>query len=186
MAAHSRRSVQGIKDASPEPPELEIVVGIKQLAHEQILRHIERRFSGHALADLVGAVLAADGFHTQVSKPGPDGGVDVLASNGIYGLDEPRICVQVKSSKHPEDVVTLRALLGTMENFQAQQGILVAWGGFTKALASEARKFYFRIRLWSAKELVEEIYRTYDHLPESVRSELPLERIWVLDYTATG
>lgn len=156
------------------------MVGMKQLAHEQILRHIERCFSGHALAHLVGSIFEADNLHVQVSGPGPDGGVDILASNGEYGFGRLRICVQVKSSKHPVEVETLRALQGSMTNYGANQGILVAWGGFTKALVREAHQRHFEIRLWDAHKLVEEIFRTYDRLPENVKSELPLERVWIL------
>ena len=159
--------------------ELEVVIGIKQLAHDQIIQRIEERFSGHAFARLVSAVLEASGFQTEVAGKGPDGGVDILASKGDLRFGFPHICVQVKSSKHPENVVTLRALRGSMRNFHADQGLLVAWGGFTRALIREARQSYFQIRLWSSKELVEEIYRNYDRLPEDIKLELRLERVWI-------
>lgn len=120
------------------------------------------------------------GFQTAIAGPGPDGGVDILASRGPLGFDGPLVCVQVKSSKHPEDVETLRALQGAMSNFKAQHGLLVAWSGFTRAVVREARQNHFQLRLWSAEDLVEEIYRTYDSLPEEVRAILRLERAWIL------
>lgn len=152
----------------------------RRLAHDQILRHIEARFPGHAFARLVAAILRADGFMTQVAEPGPDGGADILAAKGTLAFDGPYLCVQVKSSKKPEDVTTLRALKGTMETFHATQGLLVCWGGFTKAVHREARQSFFQIRLWGADEVVEAIYKNYDRIPEEIQAELPLERVWML------
>ena len=156
---------------------------IRRDAHEQILRHIEARFSGHAFARLIDAILRADGFVTELAGPGPDGGVDILAAKGtgtLLAFDGPHLCVQVKSSKKPENVTTLRALQGTMENFTAAQGLLVCWGGFTRAVHREAWKNFFRIRLWSASQVVEAIYRSYDRLSEEIQAEVPLERVWTL------
>jgi len=148
--------------------------------HDQILGHIEAHFTGHAFARLVGAILRAQGFVTQVSGPGPDRGVDILAARGPIGFDPPYMCVQVKSSKKPEDVATLRALQGSMQIFKATQGLLVCWGGFTKALMREARQSFFSIRLWEAADVVEAIYENYDQLPDNIKAELPLERVWML------
>ena len=58
----------GLQEHPEELPDL------SQLAHDQ------SRFSGHALADLVNAVLRADSWVTKLSPPGPDGGVDILAA----------------------------------------------------------------------------------------------------------
>src|ERR1039458_3325780 len=48
-----------------------------QAAHDQIVAHIQTRYSGHGLTKLVDAVLKADGWVTKVSPPGADGGVDI-------------------------------------------------------------------------------------------------------------
>ena len=42
---------------------------LSQFAHDQIVAHIQTRFSGHALADLVNAILRADGWVTRLSRP---------------------------------------------------------------------------------------------------------------------
>jgi restriction system protein len=148
--------------------------------HDQIVEYIEGHFTGHAFARLIGAILRAQGFVTQVAGPGPDGGADILAARGPIGFDPPYMCVQVKSSKKPEDVATLRALQGTMQTFKATQGLLVCWSGFTKALEREARQSFFTIRLWDARDVVEAIYQTYDQLPDDIKAKLPLERVWML------
>lgn len=161
-------------DPTEELPDL------SQYAHDQIVAHIQARFSGHALADLVDAVLCADGWVTTTSSPGPDGGVDILAGRGSLGLDEPRLCVQVKSQNSAADVTVYRTLLGTMQTFNAQQGLLVCWGGFKKTVLTEARTGHFSIRLWDSGELVEAIYRTYEQLTPEIQADLPLKQEWVL------
>lgn len=149
-------------------------------AHDQIVAHIQKNFRGHALAELVDAVLIADGWVTKLSPPGPDGGVDILGGRGPLGLDAPRLCVQVKSSAMPADVTIYRTLQGTMQTFKAEQGLLVCWGGFNKAVVSEARQGHFAVRLWESRDLVEAVYRTYEKLPAEIQAELPLKRVWML------
>src|SRR5262249_26428771 len=149
-------------------------------ARDELLTFIQRKFSRHQLADLVNAVLQADGYITRVSPPGPDGGVDILAGSGPMGFGEPRLCVQVKSSPSPADVTVLRALLGILKNFGANQGLLVSWGGFTSAVHQEARQSFFSLRLWDAGDLLEAIFKNYDRFPQELRTELPLKRIWAL------
>jgi restriction system protein len=149
-------------------------------AHDQIVAHIQGRFGGHALAQLVNAVLAADGWTTKLSPPGPDGGVDILAGRGPFGLDAPRLCVQVKSQNSPADVTVYRTLQGSMQSFKAEQGLLVCWGGFNKTVLNEAKQGHFTVRLWDSRDLVEAIYRTYEKLPAEIQAELPLKRVWML------
>jgi restriction system protein len=166
--------------ASPPTLEPEEVSDLAQLAHDQIVAHIQARFAGHALAGLVDAVLRTDGWVTKVSPPGADGGVDILAGRGSLGLDAPRLCVQVKSQNTAADVTVYRTLQGTMQTFKAEQGLLVCWGGFNKVVLSEAKQGHFTVRLWDSRELVEAIYRNYERLSAEIQAELPLKRVWML------
>ena len=149
-------------------------------ANDQIVAHIQSRFHGHALAKLVNAVLEADGWSTKLSPPGPDGGIDIFAGRGPFGLDAPRLCVQVKSQNSPADVTVYRTLQGAMQSYKAEQGLLVCWGGFNKVVLNEARQGHFTVRLWESRDLVEAIYRTYEKLPAEIQAELPLKRVWML------
>jgi restriction system protein len=153
---------------------------LAQLAHDQIVRQIESRFKQHALAELVEAVLKAEGWVTKLSPPGPDGGVDIFAGRGSLGLDQPRLCVQVKSQTSPCDVTVYRTLQGSMQTFKAEQGLLVCWGGFNKVVQAEAKQGYFSVRLWESTDLVEAIYLNYEQLPAEIKAELPLKRVWML------
>lgn len=149
-------------------------------AHDQIVARIQSTFTGHDLTRLVEAVLIAEGWTTKSSPPGPDGGVDILAGRGTFGLDAPFLCVQVKSQQNPADVTVYRNLLGTMKSFDANQALLVCWGGFNNVVLKEAKHNHFAIRLWESRDLVEAIYRTYDRLPAEIQAELPLKRVWTL------
>ena len=95
------------------------------------------------------------------------------------GFDAPRLGVQVKSSDNPIDVKILRELQGALENFGADQGLLVSWGGFTGPLLKEARRVHFKIRLWDAGQTVANMLRHYDSLSPEMQADLPLKRIWV-------
>lgn len=158
----------------------EALPDLTQMAHDQIVARIQARYTGHALTRLVDAVLQVDGWVTRVSPPGPDGGVDILAGRGSLGLDSPRLCVQVKSQNSPADVTVYRTLQGTMQTFNAEQGLLVCWGGFNKVVEREARQGHFTVRLWDSKHLVDAIYRNYERLPAEVQAELPLKQVWML------
>lgn len=178
-----RATLAGNLDPGSGVEEVETVdetADIEQAARDQVVQYISARFKGHELARLVEAVLQAQGYVTRRSDPGPDGGVDILAGAGPMGFDSPRICVQVKSSFSPTDVNVLRSLQGTLPNFRAQQGLLVSWGGFTKSTLEEARRSFFDIRLWDADNLLQAVLDNYKSLPESLRAELPLKRVWAL------
>jgi restriction system protein len=86
----------------------------------------------------------------------------------------------VKSQKGPADVTIYRTLQGTMQTFKADQGLLVCWGGFNKAVMAESKQGHFTVRLWDSRDLVEAIYRNYERLPAEIQAELPLKRVWML------
>lgn len=153
---------------------------IEQAAGDQILAHIQHNFSRHKLATLVDAVLQAEGYLTRVSPPGPDGGVDILAGTGPMGFGPPRLCVQVKSSPSPADVNVLRGLQAVLQNFHAEQGLLVCSGGFKSSVIQEARQNFFTIRLWDSGDLLAMILKNHDKFSDDLKAELPLKRIWAL------
>ena len=159
---------------------VEPLVDVSEYAATQIRSWITQKFTGHRLADLINAVLEAQGYVTEVSKPGPDGGVDIIAGRGPMGFDPPRLLVQVKGGDSQQDIKVLRELRGVMQDFKADQALLVAWGGFKRTVLADARKSFFELRLWDAGDVVENVLRYYEKFPEELKTELPLKRIWVL------
>ena len=170
--------VKAILEGKKIEVESQETVDIEQVARDQVLEFINRKFKGHDLSRLVEAVIQAQGYVTKSSPPGPDGGVDILAGAGPMGFDKPRICIQVKSGSPPVDVTVLRSLKGTVQDFKADQGLLVSWSGFTRAVLEESRQSFFTIRLWDSSALLNEILKNYDKLPDALQAELPLKKIW--------
>lgn len=167
-------------DIKPKVIPDEEQIQVSERAEEELRTYIGQNFQEHKLAWLVNEILIAQGFETRLSPAGPDGGIDILAGRGPLGLDQPRLCVQVKSQSSPLSAAVFRELLGTMGRTGADYGLLVCWGGFTDALRREARDSYFKIRLWDSGNLIEAIKEYYEHLSSVTRAELPLKRIWVL------
>jgi len=153
---------------------------LEELALDQIRSFVTRKFKGHRLTEIVAAVLIAQGYTVRIAPEGPDGGVDILAGTGALGFENPRLAVQVKSSDSPVDIKPVRELQGAMKNFKADSGLFVAWGGFKTSVERERARLFFEIRLWNSDDLLQELFRNYEKLPDDLQAEIPLKRIWML------
>lgn len=154
--------------------------GIETQANDQIRKHIDRRFRSHNFAYLVAALLQAKGYRVHPSDPGPDGGVDIIAGKGPMGLDSPRLVVQVKSGLVTADINMVRELNGIIEKFGAEYGLFVSWGGFERTVLREIPKRFFKVRLWDSNDVIAELQKNYESLPEEYQTALPLKRVWAL------
>ncbi|HZV33893.1 MAG TPA: restriction endonuclease [Verrucomicrobiae bacterium] len=162
------------EDDANEPTNLE------DSGRDQIAQLIMANFAGHGLARLVNAILKAQGYTTYLSPEGTDGGIDILAGSNAMGFSSPRIVVQVKSEDKPIGRPEIDQLVGTMDHTKADGALFVAWGGFKSTVYKELSTRFFRVRLWSQKELLEQLFATYDKLDGDLRAELPLKRIWTV------
>lgn len=153
---------------------------IEELARDQIAQLISSRFKGHNLTRLVDSVLRAQGYTTYVSPEGADGGADILAGTGSLGFGAPRLCVEVKSGDSPIDRPAVDKLLGAVSKFGANEGLFVSWNGYKSNVQKELASSFFRVRLWTQKELMDAVFTHYDRLDEEIRAELPLKRIWMV------
>ena len=153
---------------------------LEEAARDQIARLIAARFKGHGLTRLVEAILKAQGYTTYRSAEGADGGADILAGAGPLGFGAPRLCVEVKSENSPIDRPTVDKLLGAVTKFGAEEGLFVSWSGFKTNVQKELAASFFRVRLWTQKELLEALFAHYDHLDDDLKAELPLKRIWTV------
>lgn len=148
---------------------------------DRIRTHLVENFGDHKLTWLVADILEALGYQCEVSSPGPDGGVDILAGRGPLGLDSPTLIVEVKSEPSPVDVKVVRGLHSAMTQHRADQSLLVAWGGVTKPAHREFLRDRTSFRVWDSEELLNRLFATYDRLPADTRARIPLKRAWVLD-----
>jgi restriction system protein len=169
-----------IDSGEPSTDEAAKSANLEELANDQIDKLIAARFKGHALTTLVEAILKAQGYTTYRSPEGADGGADILAGTGPLGFGAPRLCVEVKSEAAPIDRPTVDKLLGAVSKFSASEGLFVSWSGFRPNVHKELATSFFKVRLWSRKELLEQLFAHYDELDEDLRAELPLKRIWTV------
>jgi restriction system protein len=155
-------------------------VDLEDAGQDQIAKLISAKFKGHGLARLVGAILKAQGYTIYLSPAGPDSGIDILAGAGKLGFDKPSLCVQVKSGDTPVESRALNELRGAMQSVNASEGLFVSWGGFKPTVHKQALPTFFSVRLWTQKELLENLFSSYDRLDEDLKAELPLKRIWTV------
>ncbi|MFA7107403.1 MAG: restriction endonuclease, partial [Candidatus Izemoplasmatales bacterium] len=151
-----------------------------QYSLDLIVKYIERKLKGYPLQSLIAGILQAKGYHTFVPGEGADEGVDILAGKGELGFLDPLICVQVKSTDSPVDRATLDQLIGTMNNFNANNGILVSWSGFKHSVEKVRAKQFFKVRLWNQIDVIKELFENYNNLSEEIKNMVPLKRIWIL------
>lgn len=176
VAAVTKAPVVSLDEAASETEDTDL----EEAARDQIAQLITARFRGHGLTRLVEGILKAQGYITYRSAEGADGGADILAGAGPLGFGAPRLCVEVKSESSPIDRPTVDKLLGAVTKFGAQEGLFVSWSGFKTNVQKELAASFFRVRLWTQKELLEALFAHYDHLDEDLKAELPLKRIWTV------
>jgi len=147
---------------------------------DRVRTYLVENFGQHKLTGLVAEILRAQGYVCDVSPAGPDFGVDILAGRGPLGLDSPTVVVEVKSEQGQIGVPVLNQLQGAVKNNQADQGLLVAWGGLNKQAETLRMSQRLKVRVWSDEDVIDQLLDVYDRLPEDIRASIPLKRAWVL------
>ncbi len=170
------KTVNQILDDSEE----DVTIDLDEYIADQISERIIQKFKGYKMEELIEEILKAKGFTTYRSPEGADHGVDILASQDTLGFGQPKICVQIKTGDTPTDRPTLDQLIGTMSNFNADYGLLVSWNGFKTSVIKEIPKQFFKVRLWDSKTIIQEIFNNYDKLNDSIKTEIPLKKVWML------
>jgi restriction system protein len=154
-------------------------INLADVAQDEIAKRLQEDFKGHELSELVEALLTAEGFKCRNSPPGADGGVDVLAGMGPLGMDSPKLVVQVKSQTGAVSDTVLQQLNGAIHRFQADQALLVTFGGVTGPARNYLETQYFNIRVWTIDDIIQSIYKHYSVLDSEMKTRLPLKQIWI-------
>ncbi|WP_019390482.1 restriction endonuclease [Priestia filamentosa] len=157
-----------------------VVADLETLGKDQIRFFINQQFAGHRLQELVAAIFEVEGYATVVSPPGKDGGVDILAGKGLLGLEDPRICVQVKATSTPSGIEVVNSLLGVVASYRASYGLIVSMDGFTQDARKKAKEQFFKVRLWDSNDLINATLRNYHKLSDNIQASLPLKQVWVV------
>ncbi|MCH7575813.1 MAG: restriction endonuclease [Candidatus Marinimicrobia bacterium] len=156
------------------------MIDLEEIGRDAIEVHIRQEFKGHKFARLIASILKAQGYNTALSPPGADGGVDIMAGKGTLGFSSPRLCVQVKSGGGQQPITEIRALTGVMKEFGADQGLYVSMDGFKRSVVAERSKRFFQVRLWDLSDVIRALQDNYDSLPDDLKAELHLKRVWTL------
>lgn len=154
-------------------------INLEEVAQDEIARRLQEDFKGHDLSEFVEALLTAEGFKCRNSPPGADGGVDILAGMGPLGMDSPKLVVQVKSQTSAVSDTVLQQLNGAIHRFQADQALLVTFGGVTGQAKAYLETQYFNIRVWTMDDIIQSIFKHYSALDSETRARLPLKQIWI-------
>ncbi|MGH9792575.1 MAG: restriction endonuclease, partial [Candidatus Acidiferrales bacterium] len=152
-------------------------------AEESAWTEIEQRLQSMPPYDfqaLVAGLLRAMGYYVSwVSPPGPDKGLDIMATHDPLGTTAPRIKVQVKRRGEKVNAEGLRAFMALLG--EQDVGIFVSTGGFTSEAESEARtQEKRRITLLDLEKLFDLWVGHYDKIAEADRRLLPLRPVYYL------
>jgi restriction system protein len=175
-------STADTSQSSTEIEEIEVDgIDVVETARDVIRAFVMENFKGHKLSELTAAILEAHGLTCVISPPGPDKGIDILAGSGPLGLDAPRIVVQCKSEVGAVSSEVVQKLLGVIQGVNdAQQGLLVAFGGINGPARQLLTNQQYRVKVWDTDELIDNLLAVYDRINPEIRSEIPLQQVWTL------
>jgi restriction system protein len=159
------------------------VARIQDLTRDFVLKRFKTELKGHRFAVFCGWLLESLGYTTQVSPPGADQGVDIIATEDPLGVKPPAIKVQCKSGNTPIGSPDVQALNGTLS--ETDQGLFVSIGGFSPP-ARQVAAGMPRMRLMGADELISLVLDHYAELSDEAKLELPLRRVWMPDPPSTA
>jgi restriction system protein len=151
---------------------------IAELTQDVVLKTFQAELKGHGFAEFCGWLLEAVGYTTQVSPPGADQGIDIVASEDALGVKPPLLKVQCKSGAGAIGSPEVQALNGALG--PTDQGVFFAVGGFTSQ-AKQVAAGMPQMRLVGPVEIVELTLDYYGQLPDEAKQAVPLRRVWMPD-----
>lgn len=142
----------------------------------EIIKDRVNRLAWDDLQELVAGLLRAMGYKTRVAPPGPDRGVDIMASPDGFGFESPRIIVEVKHRNSAMGSQEIRSFLGGRH--KDDKGLYVSTGGFSKEARYEADRANIPVMLMDIDDLVKAIFRNYEKIDIDTQKLLPLKKIY--------
>lgn len=129
---------------------------------------------------LIRDILKAGGLTTIPLEERDSSGLFMVAA-GAFGLDRPKTCVRVHPLQQECDALAFSQFFGTMQGFQADQGLLVSWRGFHPQVQIDARAQGARIRLWDQTDIISQFLSLYPSMSDRWRQSIRLKNIWIPD-----
>jgi len=151
----------------------------RDLAREKIVEYLNDA-DPYVFQDMVGALLRGMGYHTPFIAPrGKDGGVDIIAYRDPFGVQPPRMKVQIKHRESTKATVQeINQLIGVLN--QEDVGLFVSTGGFTPDASSAMRSSHKHIEKVDLDSFIDLWVEHYDKLSEEDKNLIPLRRIHFL------
>lgn len=148
-----------------------------QARSREFIKDQLNRLSWEEMQELVAGLLRAMGYKTRVSPRGSDLGKDIVASPDGFGLEQPRIVVEVKhrpqTAMGSQDV---RGFLGGRH--KDDKGLYVSTGGFSKDAKYEADRAAIPITLMDLDELANAVVDHYEDMDMNTRVLIPLTKVY--------
>ncbi len=162
----------GDPDAAPL-----IADNIEDVTRDFILQQLSLHLKGHPFAAFVAHLFEVMGYRTNVSPPGADGGIDIVAYKDEFALVPPIIKIQVRSTSGSigaPDVAYLNGVIG------ADFGILVTLGSFNNNAKSSAATMS-KMRLLDGTAVASLVLQHYEAIDAKYKSIVPLKRVYAPD-----
>ena len=178
IAAKVRGEATQPEDATKDDgliAEKNLLIDMQAKSREFIKDKINRLDWGE-MQSLVAGLLRAMGYKTRISPSGSDLGKDIVASPDGFGLDQPRIVVEVKHRNQAMASQDIRGFLGGRH--KDDKGLYVSTGGFTKDAKYEADRASIPITLIDLDDLVTAVLEHYEQMDPDTKALLPLVKIY--------
>ena len=143
---------------------------------EQFIEDKLARLDWSQMQQVVAAILRAMRYQTTVSPPGSDRGLDISASPDGLGLEQPRICVEVKHRRGSTGADEIRSFLGGRR--PGDTCLYVSTGGFTKDARYEAERANVPLKLLNMEGLRALFLQHYESLDAAAQAMVPLQRLY--------
>jgi restriction system protein len=143
---------------------------------KEYIKDLIQKLDWDDMQELVAGILRTMGYKTRVASPGPDRGVDIVASPDGLGLEQPRIRVEVKHRAGAMGAQNLRSFIGGLT--QSDRGLYVSTGGFTREARYEAERSNIPVTLIDIDELADLLISNYDNADTETRALVPLIKLY--------
>ncbi len=151
----------------------------RELARQKLVEYVSNA-DPYDFQDMVGALLRGMGYHTPFIAPrGKDGGIDIIAYRDPFGVQPPRMKVQVKHRESTKATVQeINQLIGVLN--QDDVGLFVSTAGFTPDASSAIRASHKHVEKIDLDGFIDLWVEYYDKLKEDDKSLIPLRKIHFL------
>lgn len=164
-----------VEDENIELEEEDIYSDI-QIRAQEFIKDKVSKLDWDEMQKLVAGLLRAMGYKTRISPKGADLGKDIVASPDGFGLEQPRIVVEVKHRNQTIGSQEIRSFAGGRH--KDDKGLYVSTGGFSKDAKYEAERAQIPITLLDLDDLVKEIINHYSTMDIESKVLLPLTTIY--------